>query len=108
MKIFCLALGFAGFAIALGLPIYRTAVTGRFWPPFFRMWIYLIVWSILFSFVVPGLVEWAFHDEHVWAYFIEGPAIVAMFFMGWVYPLILCGITLGIRALWVRWRSRTD
>jgi hypothetical protein len=108
VEIFSLVLQFSAFAIAVGLPIYRTAVTGLFWPSFRRMWIYLVVWAVLFSMVVPAFVAWAFHDKRAWLYFPEGPAAMLILFLGWIYPLILCGITLGIRRLWVRWRSRPN
>ena len=103
---FSLVLQFAAFGVAVGLPIYRTAVTGRFWPSFFRMWAYLVVWAVLFSMVVPAFVAAMFQDKRAWDYFPEGPAVMLFLFMGWIYPLILCGITLGIREMWIYRRIR--
>lgn len=108
MKLFSLALQFSAFGLAVGLPIYRVAKTGLFWTPFFRMWLYLFTWAVLFSMIVPAFVAWGFHDKRAWLYFPEGPACMAMLFLGWLYPLVLCGITLGIRQIWIRWRSRPN
>jgi hypothetical protein len=95
-------------AVALGLPIWRIAKTGHFWPSFLRMWLYMILWTILFSMFIPGIVAALFHDKRAWNYFPEGPAVMGMILGGWISCLVLCAITLGLRNVWMYFHSRSD
>jgi hypothetical protein len=99
------ALQLTTLAVALGLPIWRIAATGRFWPSFFRMWLYMILWAILVSMFIPPVVAALFHDKRVYDYFPDGLAVTGMIFGGWVSCMILCALTTAIRNVWIHFRS---
>jgi len=102
------SLAFQGAALlfVLGLPIKRLITSGRFWPSFLRMWLYLFIWSLLFCFIIPLVITGAFHMD-AFKHFPEGRGIPAMLMIGWLPCLILCSITWVIRTLWIWFRSRS-
>jgi hypothetical protein len=93
LAVVSLALQIPTMAIALGLPICRIITTGRFWSSFFRMWLYLFLWTVLFCMVIPIFIAGAFHVRHVFEYFPDGIGMGACFIIGWLPCIMLCSIT---------------
>jgi hypothetical protein len=95
-------------ALAVGWPLWRLCKKGRFWASVLRMWLYLVVWTILICMVVRPIVAGAFRDKHGGVdYFPDDIAIPGMIFGGWVSCILLCGLVLGIRTLWIQFRQRS-
>jgi hypothetical protein len=92
-------------AIVLGLRIRRIAVGGYFWSSFFRMWMGMVIWALLFCLIIPSIIAFAFHTKHVFEHFPEGPGVVAAFMIGWLPCLILCSLTWLIRGCWTDFSS---
>jgi hypothetical protein len=95
-------------AVAVGFPIWRIAKSGRFWSSFLLMWLYLILWAVLFTMIAPPVFACVFHDRRAWEYFPDGPAVTGMVCGGWLTCLILCALALGIRNVWIHFRSRSN
>src|ERR1700677_3819002 len=102
-----LAIQFAAMALAIGFPIWRLVATGRFWPSFLRMWLFLFIWALLFCMIIPLFITFAFHQKYVFERFPDLKGIPAMLIIGWVPCLILCSITWVIRTFWIQFRSRS-
>jgi magnesium-transporting ATPase (P-type) len=95
----------AALACAIGFPIWRLMTTGRFWPSFLRMWLFLFIWSLLFCIILPLLITFAFHRRDVFEYFPSGRGVAAMLMIGWFTSLILCFITWVLRTIWIQFHS---
>jgi hypothetical protein len=103
-----LAIQFAMMALAFGLPIRRMVVTGLFWSSFFRMWMGLVIWAVLFCLIVPLFITFAFHQKHVFERFPDGRGIIGMLFMGWFPCMIVFSITWAIRTILMQFRARSN
>jgi len=102
------ALEFPAFFIALGLPMWRIAATGHVWPSFFRVWLYLILWQILFSFALPVLLYYVFREQRAFDYFPTMKGIVPMILLGWVPSMIFSLIAWLIHVFWIQPNSRPN
>jgi hypothetical protein len=101
-----LALQIPTMAIAVGLPIWRIVTKGLFWSSFLRMWLYLILWAMLFSMVIPPILGWVFHDRSAYNDFPDTPAVTGMILGAWLDCMIVCAMTWVIRSFWIWFRSR--
>ena len=101
-----IAIQFAVLALAIGFPIWRLATTGRFWPSFLPMWLFVFIWALLFCMIIPLSISFVF-QENVFERFPDGRGIPAMLMIGWLPCLILCSITWVIRTFWIQYRSRS-
>jgi hypothetical protein len=100
------ALEFPAFAVALGLPIWRIATTGRLWSSFFRMWLYMVLWAIVFCFALPVLLAYVFNEQRAYDYFPTVRGVVPMILIGWLPCMIICFVAWLIHIFWIQPRSR--
>jgi hypothetical protein len=103
-----LAFQFATLAYAIGVPLWRIVTTGRLWPSFLRMWLYLILWTLLFCMVIPWFITYTFHQRHVFERFPDGIGMGAALCFGWFPCMIFCSIAWTIRTFWMQFRSRRN
>lgn len=67
----------------------------------------LVTWGVLFCLLVPGILVAITGDKGVWELFPEGPGLVAIVVLGWIYGFLLAAITTGVYAVVVRSTTTT-
>lgn len=86
--------------LAGALPFIRVFKGGRLWPWFMVCWVSLVAWMFVFCLVIPMLASTFDPElgrEIATRWVPEGPAVVAMIFMGWFPAAILVWCALLVR-----------
>lgn len=88
--------------IGLTPSLLRVWKTGRIRSGIMPIWFVMILWYIWGCFFAPFLAMRWTGDRRVWSYFPEGPAVVAITFVGWLPALFLSSLTLIVRWIYFR------
>jgi hypothetical protein len=106
-----IAVAFAPLLLACTFPFLRVVQGRRVFPEFAKCWGLLIFWMFVFTLVIPlGLGQ----IKHSWGreafnWVPEGPALVAITFMGWMYAGPIVGLAVCVRQLvrkFKQWRGQ--
>jgi len=96
--------------LALGLIVFIYPFVAvfrgrRFVRTILEAWITAVVFTAFFSLVLPltiGIFSRATADEIMFHWVPDGPFIMLMAVMGWIYPLLGVSLGYGCRHLWRR------
>jgi hypothetical protein len=96
---------FPFFVLAMGYPMYRVLVTGKYLRFVGLMNALFAAWGVAFCLFVPMWLAEAFQDKRIYDCFPDGPGAAAMLFMGWGPSFVLCGVAWAARWGWQRLKA---
>jgi hypothetical protein len=102
---FAIAYNLALGLIACVYPFVAVFRGRRFVRTFLEAWIAAVVFVAFFSLALPlaiGVVSPSVADEIMFHWVPDGPFIMLMAVMGWIYPLLGVSLGYGCRHLWRR------
>jgi hypothetical protein len=103
-----LLLDFAPLGLAGGLPFVRVIRGESGWKWFAVCWVSFVVWMFVFSFVIPMAIN-SYDRElgrEAFNWVPEGPVVIAMLFIGWLYAAPVVWLGLLVRKVREVWQDR--
>ena len=88
--------------------LFKVWRTDRIRSGIMPIWFVLILWYIWECVIAPYLAMRWTRDRRIWSYFPEGPAVVAITFVGWLPACFLSSLTWIMRWIyfWIIRRKR--
>jgi hypothetical protein len=99
---------FAPLVLAGGLPFLRVVRGESGWKWFLVCWVSLVVSMFVFCFVIPMAIH-SYDRElgrEAFNWVPEGPAVILMLLMGWLYAAPVVWLGLLVRKVREVWRDR--